>query len=770
MGSAGSVQAPEANNALKEQLRALARVVQPLDEDAAKSLNALSQSPDLSDVLSNFRKYLVTPAPSSRKRTLPIDDISNAQKRLTTEAGLRAPVRNARGRNASRSIRPLRLLRPLKPLEVRLQPGAPSPSKLLHQKASGPPKPPKQQAPTTRRPGAAKVDVPILQTNREEFLYGYFSRETFKLSTDQIRRLVLLAKKWESQLDRASQIVTEKAPLWEKDHNLFWEKFPHPTSATKIGRLFHEIEEFELTPVRRKLSLVVINEIVEQEIQVVSELRARKNTIERELFKLEVDNHHRTELDEEWGKLLKRLEPYEGRCLRSRVVCQLGKEIYTNGAPALEREKERKFADLARWGLKYSKLCKFCPSGVILFLLSSNVGQVILACLTGYLLTGCRFEREEWTDHEYQIISWYWRDCTKVFQRCVLYSPLVDALKRGYWDSTKESAALGYNDARSTPIQAANSSPCYADTRARQENDNLGEAFVGGSPSDDQTATARDLNRPQLTSGEGDSQVLGELDITFPPENQGGATSIPEHVFPEEQGAARTNDTEHISSEVRGEVQTSDLAVYDVFEDYLRGMLSLGIQGAVQANDTEHITPEDGGETQTGSLVDVSPGIQGAAQANDTEHIPSDDRGGVQTSGLAVYNVFEDYEDCLRGILSPGIQGAAQANDTEHITPEDGGETQTSGLVDVSPGIQGAAQANDTEHIPSEDRGEVQTSGLAVYDIFKDYEDCLRGILSPGIQGAAQANDTENVTPEDRGAQTSDSESTLLQDFDLTFP
>lgn len=82
------------------------------------------------------------------------------------------------------------------------------------------------------------------------------------------------------------------------------------------------------------------------------------------------------------------------------------------------------------------------------------------------LIDRVRFERQDWTELDYEAVASYWKDHSSIYRFCELYSSLIGKLKQGYWnyfasDSTAKEGdtprpflnslrIVEYNDTQST--------------------------------------------------------------------------------------------------------------------------------------------------------------------------------------------------------------------------------------------------------------------------------------------------------------------------------
>ncbi|KAH0559358.1 hypothetical protein GP486_004126 [Trichoglossum hirsutum] len=177
----------------------------------------------------------------------------------------------------------------------------------------------------------------------------------------------------------------------------------------KIKHLSHKIEELDtVSPMRRRLFLLIINEIVENEIKLLSEKKNRLRTIEGELCKKEGGEQRRVRLSEELTDLQNEINLYQGRTVRSGVIQKLKNDLIV--------AEGEKFADYVRRGRKYNKLN---PPGAIFFL-GDSFTKVL--------------EREKWTDDEYRAVKSYWENLSGIGHLFDSYSTLVTTLKQGYWN------------------------------------------------------------------------------------------------------------------------------------------------------------------------------------------------------------------------------------------------------------------------------------------------------------------------------------------------
>ncbi|KAH0542469.1 hypothetical protein FGG08_003140 [Glutinoglossum americanum] len=419
MGSASSAQVAEAFESLGGEFKVVAGIIRPVDENAATSLEVLSQDPDLStnQVILMIRDCLI--------------------------AGIKKTPSNRKQKTGKQKTR----------------------------------------KPKTRKPKASKEPTFREPTSRETVLYNYFSG--FGLEKGKIDRLVSLAGDWESQQTDILQAVEKEAPRWKKDYRLFWGKRIHSavplTAVAKVKHLSHEIEDLKaLSPVRRRLFLVIIDETIEGEKDLLSEtidqlrdINNRYTAIEKELSKLrrgEPNNELRHEdrvrrytegrelLIERRTNLHNQCKPYpQGPNPRSRVVQKLANDLW--GTVELsEGEREKKKQDLvnyARWGRKYSRLGSL---GILLFL--GDTSAVV-------------YEREEWDDSDYKAVRSYWDDLSGIHHLCDSYSYLMENLKQGYWsllstDSTVQeslrSGSAPSQDVRGTLQQTEHAQTLEATT------------------------------------------------------------------------------------------------------------------------------------------------------------------------------------------------------------------------------------------------------------------------------------------------------------------
>jgi hypothetical protein len=196
---------------------------------------------------------------------------------------------------------------------------------------------------------------------------------------------------WEDQQKTLLPAVNREAPCWELDGDLFWRKrtgFTLPsTKAAKIRHLFHEIEDLEhFGPARRRLCLVIIDELVESENQLLLQLidrlkdtNKRHDEVTRNILSLQKESpsdgdglcryqDHQATLAGNKAELNKQIGLYPSRgTIRSRAVRKLANDIWdTVELPEEERkEMKKKFKEYARYGSKYSQLH---PQGIILFM------------------------------------------------------------------------------------------------------------------------------------------------------------------------------------------------------------------------------------------------------------------------------------------------------------------------------------------------------------------------------------------------------------------
>ncbi|KAI9766688.1 MAG: hypothetical protein M1840_006332 [Geoglossum simile] len=408
-------------------------------------------------------------------------------------------------------------------------------------------------------------------TPREEVLSKHFS--SFSLSENKIYRLVLLAKKWESQRAPILQFVECEAPRWKEDHSLFWGGFTHPaitsTTATKVNHLIHEIEELEtLTPVRRRLFLVVVNELVESEISILREKRDQLRKIEEELCEPQEGDEYRA-LSERVTELQYQLKPYEGQALRTGVIQGLQRGLWDIELSAEDRKKkETKFADCVRWGKKYSQLH---PMGIIFFL-------------------GDMHERTEWSDQEYQAVTSYWMQLTSIYELCVSYTPLAHTLKQGYWDSaTNAAVANGASDHTETlPIQlrAAAGSPCHANTSPDADTAIEIPATVARTPQESYHAQNSAESGLQLAihlTGQANSfpprpqaptiRGLNENDTFSFPQHQEGNSQVQELNAGNQEMNSQSSEVQASGSEP-AQLPESDADIYDMIPHMLEAQAS----------------------------------------------------------------------------------------------------------------------------------------------------------------------------------------------------
>ncbi|KAI9773544.1 MAG: hypothetical protein M1840_006817 [Geoglossum simile] len=221
------------------------------------------------------------------------------------------------------------------------------------------------------------------------------------LNEAQIRKLVSLTQAWDEQKGALTSIASQKAPRWEKDHELFWGSHTSNAPLTSIARLrllVRKIEEPAISALRRRLLLESINDAIEIEENQLStkikrlrragtELAAVTRKLSRKPPHLDIRlraesgavkrrrtdanqklRHQEISLTEEQGRLRDEIGRYpEGKNPRMRVIKKFHKELLgANEIPGEEQKREAdRFSNFARWGKRYGRLR---PLGILLFL------------------------------------------------------------------------------------------------------------------------------------------------------------------------------------------------------------------------------------------------------------------------------------------------------------------------------------------------------------------------------------------------------------------
>ncbi|KAI9760998.1 MAG: hypothetical protein M1840_002152 [Geoglossum simile] len=309
---------------------------------------------------------------------------------------------------------------------------------------------PKRKASGELNPKAPKRKASEGVNAREKALRDHFER--FRFSRSQTDRLISLAGQWESQRAAIVEVVARDAPRWKQEPGLFWGKYTKSavpsTTIAKVEHLFYKIEELDtIGPARRRIYLVIIHEIIENEVDLLSrkinELRdvdkqyaattkqlqkcstqtqprqdcGNENPRRENLVRRLQDSQQRLARDQ--ASLRNRIEQYpQSPCVRKRVIQKLADDLWdTAEIPEGEKRKNKdKLGEYARWGKKYSQLR---PPGAVL--LWGDIPPTV-------------YEREHWSDDFHGAMESYWRSLSGVYDTCLSYSPLIETLKQGYWE------------------------------------------------------------------------------------------------------------------------------------------------------------------------------------------------------------------------------------------------------------------------------------------------------------------------------------------------
>ncbi|KAI9773381.1 MAG: hypothetical protein M1840_007596 [Geoglossum simile] len=250
----------------------------------------------------------------------------------------------------------------------------------------------------------------------------------------QVKKLVSLTQAWDEQKGALVSIATQEAPRWEKSHELFWGSHAPSAPSTSIARvrqLVRKIEEPAISALRRRLLLESINEAIEIEekqlsdkIKQVHSAGTELAALTRKLSKKTAHPDTRLRAESGAGRLRNEIGQYpEGKNPRARVIKKFYKELLdTDQISGEERQREAdRFSSYVRWGKKYGRLR---PLGILLFLGETSIKT---------------FERESWTDPEYDAMLLYWKDFSGVYHLCEIYTPLLESLKQKFWSPSSTS-------------------------------------------------------------------------------------------------------------------------------------------------------------------------------------------------------------------------------------------------------------------------------------------------------------------------------------------
>ncbi|KAI9767700.1 MAG: hypothetical protein M1839_004361 [Geoglossum umbratile] len=370
IGAASSSELQVAIQALKNELGVLAGIARSIDEEnLAKSLEALSKSPDLStdDVALRVRKCLVR---TKRKAAGELNPKASKQK---TSGGV-----NVREKALQDHFERFQLSR--------------------------------------------------LQTDRLISLAGQWEFQQAAI----VRIVARDALRWKQEPSLFWGKYTESAvPLTTiaKVEHLFSKIEELDTISPARRRLFlvifHEIIESEVDLLSGE-----INELRDMDKQYATAIkRLRECSIQDQLQRdCGNENPHRENLirqlrdntqrlARDQARLRNRIEQYpQSPCVRKRVIQKLADDLWDT-AEISEEEKRKnkgKLDEHARWGRKYSQLR---PPGIIL--LWGDIRTIV-------------YEREHWSVDFYDAVESYWQSLSGIYDICLSYSPLIETLKQGY--------------------------------------------------------------------------------------------------------------------------------------------------------------------------------------------------------------------------------------------------------------------------------------------------------------------------------------------------
>ncbi|KAH0545330.1 hypothetical protein FGG08_000629 [Glutinoglossum americanum] len=271
---------------------------------------------------------------------------------------------------------------------------------------------PREEALSGPREEALSDPRETLSDPREKVLSDHFRKSG--VSASKIPLLVSSALYWESRRETLLEFVGKEAPCWKENHSLFWGKFGHSavplTAVTKARYLVHEVEHLDaLSGARRRLYLMIIDELIVDQTRLLSEAvnqLHQLNNINQEHLSLE----SRESLAGERTKLITQIRGYpHGGDTRSRVVRKLARDLWGN-----DQKKKDKFA----YAISY------------------------------YVNKQNRYEEQDWNDIDYRAMISYWIEHSGIYLDCTSHSPLVAALKQGFWECFPNPTAEEANASR----------------------------------------------------------------------------------------------------------------------------------------------------------------------------------------------------------------------------------------------------------------------------------------------------------------------------------